>query len=102
MAWKSAFSCRLAAGQVCPARHLVPLKRAIVLLLARELACCKARPFSQCRQLGPDDGRMDLAGGRKAGEAAISAGDHIFPPDDTSKASDPLSDCLRMLDEVRG
>jgi hypothetical protein len=81
-------------------RQLVPPKRAIVLLLARELACCEARPFSQCRQLGPDDARMDFARSREAGEAAIGAGDHILPPDDTGKARDPLGDCLGMLDQV--
>jgi hypothetical protein len=30
-----------------------------------QLACWEACAFHQCRQFGPDDGRMNLAGGRR-------------------------------------
>ena len=62
----------------------------------------QARSFRQCRQLGPDDARMDLAGSRKAGEAAIGAGNDVFAADDAGEPRDPLGDRLRMFDEVGG
>jgi hypothetical protein len=57
--------------------------------------------LGQCGQFGPDDARVDLARRKKAGKAAIGAGNHIFVPDNSGKAADPMGDCLRILDQVR-
>ena len=67
-----------------------------------QLSSCNARSLTQCRELGPDDARMNLARGRKAGKTAIGAGNHVLAPDDASKAADPLRNGLGMLDEVGG
>ena len=33
-------------------------------------------------------------------EAAIGAGEHVFPPDDVGEADQPVGDQVRMLDHV--
>src|ERR1700739_3654823 len=73
-----------------------PLLSPAPQLLRRE-----AGAFAQCRELGPYDGRMDLAGGREARKAAIGARDDILAPDSLREPRDALRDRLGVLDEIR-
>ena len=48
------------------------------------------------REFRPCDLRMD-----SSTEAAVGAGNHIFPADNLCKTHDPIPDEARMLDHVR-
>src|SRR5437763_8109444 len=54
----------------------------------------------QSLELGPHDGVMHTGRKGTLGEATISAGNHVLPPDQPSIGCDAPGDEFRMLDEV--
>src|SRR6185369_2854790 len=60
-----------------------------------KLLAGERRPVAERAQLGPGDLRMDAAA-----EAAVGAGDQVFPADDLGERDDAVGHQLRMLDEI--
>src|SRR6516162_10975307 len=108
--WSTTLPTEIHAGRVVTAAMCAPhhtrtrgslLGRRPPLSPTPQLLCRQPRPFAQCGELGPYDGRMHFARGREAGKAAIGAGDDILAPGGLREPRDALCDRLGMLDEIR-
>src|SRR6516225_3425401 len=107
--WSTTLPTEIHAGRVVTAAMCAPhhtrtrgslLGRRPPLSPTPQLLCRQPRPFAQCGELGPYDGRMHFARGREAGKAAIGAGDDILAPDGFREARNALGNRLGMLDEI--